>query len=112
MVFCRFCLSLVIIAADKHISGKPPTWNALTWFTIVTVIILTIVMFILVQAKWACSNVSRNCRNRQEKIDLLALYADICCLLLACLVRLVLIMPMRAKLQLNPWPPCYGGLCR
>ena len=41
---------MVIIAADKHIMGKYANgriWNALTWFTIVTVIILTIVMFIL-----------------------------------------------------------------
>ena len=41
---------MVIIAADKHIMGKYANgriWNALTWFTIITVIILTIVMFIL-----------------------------------------------------------------
>ena len=41
---------MVIIAADKHIMGafaNGRIWNGLTWFTIMTVIVLTIVMFVL-----------------------------------------------------------------
>ena len=41
---------MVLIASDKHVMGKNANgriWNALTWFTIVAVIILTIVMFVL-----------------------------------------------------------------
>ena len=41
---------MVVIAADRHIMGtfaNGRAWNLLTWFTIVTVIILTVVMFIL-----------------------------------------------------------------
>ena len=41
---------MVVIAADRHIMGtfaNGRAWNLLTWFTIVTVIILTVVMFVL-----------------------------------------------------------------
>lgn len=41
---------MVGIASDKHVMGAYANgriWNALTWFTIVTVIILTVIMFIL-----------------------------------------------------------------
>lgn len=41
---------LVIIASDHHIMGKNANgriWNGLTWFTVIAVIILTIVMFVL-----------------------------------------------------------------
>lgn len=40
---------LVVIARDKHIMGahvNSRIWNILTWFTIVAVIILTVVMFV------------------------------------------------------------------
>lgn len=41
---------MVKIAADKHVMGanaNSRAWNALTWFTVVGVIILTVVMFVL-----------------------------------------------------------------
>ena len=41
---------MVLIASDRHVMGEHANsriWNALTWFTIVAVIILTIVMFVL-----------------------------------------------------------------
>lgn len=39
---------LVLIASDRHIMGKHANgrvWNALTWFTVVSVIVLTVIMF-------------------------------------------------------------------
>ena len=39
---------LVLIASDRHIMGEHANgrvWNALTWFTVVAVIVLTVVMF-------------------------------------------------------------------
>ena len=41
---------MVLIAGDKHVMGKNANsraWNALTWFTIIAVVILTIIMFVL-----------------------------------------------------------------
>ncbi|MBQ6492092.1 MAG: Nramp family divalent metal transporter [Atopobiaceae bacterium] len=41
---------MVGIASDRHVMGRyanSRVWNALTWFTIVSVIILTIIMFVL-----------------------------------------------------------------
>jgi len=41
---------LVKIAADKHVMGanaNSRAWNALTWFTVIGVIVLTVVMFVL-----------------------------------------------------------------
>lgn len=41
---------LVSIASDKHLMGthaNSRTWSGLTWFTIIAVVVLTIVMFIL-----------------------------------------------------------------
>lgn len=41
---------MVLIAGDRHVMGKNANgriWNALTWFTIIAVVILTIVMFVL-----------------------------------------------------------------
>lgn len=42
-------LCMVYIASDRHVMGKDANgrvWNLLTWFTIVAVIILTVVMFV------------------------------------------------------------------
>ena len=39
---------MVLIASDRHVMGRYANgrvWNALTWFTIVAVAILTVVMF-------------------------------------------------------------------
>ena len=41
---------MVLIASDRHVMGanrNSRAWNALTWFTIVAVVILTVVMFVL-----------------------------------------------------------------
>lgn len=41
---------LVVIAGDRHIMGKNANgrvWNGLTWFTVIAVIILTVIMFAL-----------------------------------------------------------------
>lgn len=41
---------MVLIAGDRHVMGKFANgriWNGLTWFTIIAVVILTIVMFVL-----------------------------------------------------------------
>ena len=41
---------MVLIAGDRHVMGKYANgriWNGLTWFTIIAVVILTIVMFVL-----------------------------------------------------------------
>ncbi|MBQ9059400.1 MAG: Nramp family divalent metal transporter [Atopobiaceae bacterium] len=41
---------MVGIASDRHVMGKNVNsrlWNALTWFTIVSVVVLTLVMFVL-----------------------------------------------------------------
>ena len=41
---------MVKIAADKHVMGvnaNSRAWNALTWFTVIGVIVLTVVMFVL-----------------------------------------------------------------
>lgn len=41
---------MVLIASDKHVMGQYANgrvWTALTWFTIVVVIVLTIIMFVL-----------------------------------------------------------------
>ena len=41
---------MVLIAGDRHVMGKNANgriWNALTWFTIIAVVVLTIVMFVL-----------------------------------------------------------------
>lgn len=41
---------MVLIAGDRHVMGKNANgriWNALTWFTIIAVVILTVVMFVL-----------------------------------------------------------------
>lgn len=41
---------MVLIASDKHVMGRYANgrvWNALTWFTIVAVTVLTIIMFVL-----------------------------------------------------------------
>lgn len=41
---------MALIAADKHVMGSHVNgrlWNGLTWFTIVAVVVLTIVMFVL-----------------------------------------------------------------
>ena len=43
-------LCMVIIAADRHIMGQNANgraWTALTWFTIIAVTILTVIMFVL-----------------------------------------------------------------
>ena len=43
-------ICMVLIASDKHVMGQYANgrvWTGLTWFTIVVVIILTIVMFVL-----------------------------------------------------------------
>lgn len=42
-------LCMVTIASDRHVMGRwanGRVWNALTWFTIVAVIVLTVVMFV------------------------------------------------------------------
>ena len=41
---------MVKIAGDKHVMGKNANsrvWTGLTWFTVIAVIILTVVMFVL-----------------------------------------------------------------
>ena len=41
---------MVLIAGDRHVMGRFANgriWNSLTWFTIIAVVILTIVMFVL-----------------------------------------------------------------
>lgn len=41
---------LVRIASDRHVMGKYAngrTWNVLTWFTIIAVVVLTVVMFVM-----------------------------------------------------------------
>ena len=41
---------MVLIASDRHVMGKYANgrvWNGLTWFTIVVVIVLTVIMFVL-----------------------------------------------------------------
>lgn len=41
---------MVLIASDKHVMGRfanGRAWNALTWFTIVAVTVLTIIMFVM-----------------------------------------------------------------
>ena len=41
---------MVLIASDRHVLGKyanSKAWNALTWFTIIAVVILTVIMFVL-----------------------------------------------------------------
>ena len=41
---------MVLIASDRHVMGRFANgriWNALTWFTIVAVAILTVVMFVM-----------------------------------------------------------------
>ena len=41
---------MVLIASDRHVMGNyrnGRAWNALTWFTIIAVVVLTIVMFVL-----------------------------------------------------------------
>ncbi len=41
---------MVLIASDKRVMGQYANgrvWTALTWFTIVVVIVLTIIMFVL-----------------------------------------------------------------
>ena len=41
---------LVLIASDRHVMGdhrNGRAWNTLTWFTIIAVVVLTIVMFVL-----------------------------------------------------------------
>lgn len=41
---------MVLIAGDRHVMGKNANgriWNGLTWFTIIAVVVLTIVMFVL-----------------------------------------------------------------
>lgn len=41
---------MVLIASDKHVMGRyvnSRVWNALTWFTIVAVTVLTIIMFVM-----------------------------------------------------------------
>ena len=41
---------MVKIASDKHVMGKNANsrvWTGLTWFTVIAVIILTVVMFVL-----------------------------------------------------------------
>ena len=41
---------MVLIASDRHVMGKyrnGQAWNVLTWFTIIAVVVLTIVMFVL-----------------------------------------------------------------
>ena len=41
---------MVLIAGDRHVMGKYANgrvWNGLTWFTIIAVVILTVVMFVL-----------------------------------------------------------------
>ena len=41
---------MVLIAGDRHVMGKNANgriWNALTWFTIIAVVVLTVVMFVL-----------------------------------------------------------------
>ena len=41
---------MVLIASDRHVMGRfrnSRAWNGLTWFTIIAVVILTIVMFVL-----------------------------------------------------------------
>lgn len=43
-------LCMVNIASDRHIMGKhvsSKAWTILTWFTIITVIVLTVIMFVL-----------------------------------------------------------------
>jgi NRAMP (natural resistance-associated macrophage protein)-like metal ion transporter len=41
---------MVLIASDKHVMGEDansPAWNVLTWFTIIMVVVLTVIMFVL-----------------------------------------------------------------
>ncbi|HJA29489.1 MAG TPA: Nramp family divalent metal transporter [Candidatus Olsenella pullicola] len=41
---------MVLIASDKHVMGRfanGRVWNALTWFTIVAVTVLTVIMFVM-----------------------------------------------------------------
>lgn len=41
---------MVLIAGDRHVMGKNANgriWNGLTWFTIIAVVVLTVVMFVL-----------------------------------------------------------------
>ena len=41
---------MVLIASDRHVMGdhrNGRAWNVLTWFTIIAVVVLTIVMFVL-----------------------------------------------------------------
>ena len=41
---------MVLIAGDRHVMGRFANgriWNSLTWFTIIAVVVLTIVMFVL-----------------------------------------------------------------
>ena len=41
---------MVLIASDKHVMGRfanGRAWNALTWFTIVAVTVLTVIMFVM-----------------------------------------------------------------
>ena len=42
-------LCMVYIASDRHVMGRwanSKAWNVLTWFTIVAVVILTVIMFV------------------------------------------------------------------
>jgi Mn2+/Fe2+ NRAMP family transporter len=46
---------MVGIASDRHVMGRYANsrlWNVFTWFTIVSVTVLTIVMFILQALGW------------------------------------------------------------
>ena len=46
---------MVGIASDRHVMGRyanSGAWNALTWFTIISVTILTIIMFVLQALGW------------------------------------------------------------
>lgn len=46
---------MVIIAGDRHVMGRHANgtvWNALTWFTIIAVTILTVIMFVLQALGW------------------------------------------------------------
>ena len=41
---------MVGIASDRHVMGRyanSRVWNVITWFTIVSVVILTVIMFVL-----------------------------------------------------------------
>ena len=41
---------MVLIAGDRHVMGRFANgriWNGLTWFTIIAVVVLTVVMFVL-----------------------------------------------------------------